>query len=278
MAKKAIKDVLAKEELVQEEVVVKEEPKTTKPLKQEKPIDRWEVKDREYYLLGDHSPVMKLLRSKGIYWFDEEKGYEREIKLTTNQRTVFVDEFKGDAKLEHIIFRDGVLNVPRNKVVLQQLLSLYHPGKGKEYDERNNEAEAQDELFSIEMQLEALNVAKNMDIDQAEAIVRTESGSRVSKMTSKEIKRDLMVFAKNDPYLFLELANDENINIRNIGIKAVEEGILSLSSDQRTFMWGKTKKKIMTVPFDENPYSALTHYFKTDEGLDVYRAVEKRLK
>jgi hypothetical protein len=276
MAKKAIKNVLAKEESVQE-VVVMEKPKTTKPLKQEKPIDRWEVKEREYYLLGDNTPVMKLLRSKGIYWFDEEKGYEREIKLTSNQRTVFVDEFKGDAKLEHIIFRDGVLNVPRNKVVLQQLLSLYHPGKGKDYDERNNEGEAQDELSIIEVQLEALNVAKDMDIDQAEAIVRTEVGSRVSKMSSKEVKRDLMVFAKNDPYLFLELANDDNINVRNIGIKSVEQGILSLSSDQRTFMWGKTKKKIMTVPFDENPYSALVHYFKTDEGLDVYRAIEKRL-
>ena len=276
MAKKAIKNVLAKEEPVQE-VVVMEKPKTTKPLKQEKPIDRWEVKEREYYLLGDNTPVMKLLRSKGIYWFDEEKGYEREIKLTSNQRTVFVDEFKGDAKLEHIIFRDGVLNVPRNKVVLQQLLSLYHPGKGKDYDERNNEGEAQDELSIIEVQLEALNVAKDMNIDQAEAIVRTEVGSRVSKMSSKEVKRDLMVFAKNDPYLFLELANDDNINVRNIGIKSVEQGILSLSSDQRTFMWGKTKKKIMTVPFDENPYSALVHYFKTDEGLDVYRAIEKRL-
>ena len=277
MAKKAIKDVLTNE-LEQEEVVVAEKPKATKIKEQVYTNDKGVYKDRQYYLLGDDTPVMKLLRSKGIYWFDEEKGYEREIKLTTNQRTVFVDEFKGDAKLEHIIFRDGVLNVPKNKVVLQQLLSLFHPGKGRDYDERNNEADAQDELSIIEVQLEALNVAKNMEIDQAEAIVRTEAGSRVSKMSSKEVKRDLMVFAKNDPYLFLELAMDENINIRNVGIKAVEEGILSLSSDQRTFMWGKTKKKIVTVPFDENPYSALVHYFKTDEGVEVYSAVEKRLK
>ena len=277
MAKKAIKDVLAKEP-VQEEVVVVEKPKATKIKEQVNTDNKWDFKDRQYYLLGDNTPVMKLLRSKGIYWFDEEKGYEREIKLTTNQRTVFVDEFKGDAKLEHIIFRDGVLNVPKNKVVLQQLLSLYHPGKGKDYDERNNEADAQDELSTIEVQLEALNIAKNMGIDQAEAIVRTEVGSRVSKMSSKEVKRDLMVFAKNDPYLFLELAMDDNINIRNMGIKAVEEGILSLSSDQRTFMWGKTKKKIVTVPFDENPYSAMAAWFKTDEGLEVYRSIDKKLE
>ena len=52
-----------------------------------------------------------------------------------------------------------------------------------------------------------------MDIDRAEAIVRTDVGSEVTKMTSKEIKRDLMVFARNNPSLFLELANDENLNI-----------------------------------------------------------------
>jgi hypothetical protein len=33
----------------------------------------------------------------------------------------------------------------------------------------------------------------------------------------------------------------------------------------------------MTVPFDENPYSAMAAYFKTDEGVEVFRSVEKNL-
>jgi len=78
--------------------------------------------------------------------------------------------------------------------------------------------------------------------------------------------------------LFLELANDENINIRNIGIKAVENGIIALSNDQRTFKWASNDRKLITVPFDENPYSALAAYFKTDEGIEVYQTIEKRLK
>jgi len=32
------------------------------------------------------------------------------------------------------------------------------------------------------------------------------------------------------------------------------------------------------VPFDENPYSALASYFKTDEGIEIYQTVEKQLK
>ena len=128
----------------------------------------------------------------------------------------------------------------------------------------------------IELEVEALLAAQAMDIDQAEAIVRVESGSQVSKLTSREIKRDLMVFAKENPALFIDLANDENVILRNFAIKAVEAGIIKLAEDQRTFTWATNNKKLITVPFDEHPYSAMAAFFKTDEGLDVYKSIEKK--
>ena len=127
------------------------------------------------------------------------------------------------------------------------------------------------------MELEALNAAKVMPVDQAEAIMRVQSGSKVSELSSKELKRDLLIFARKQPGLFLELANDDNVELRNIGIKATERGLLTLSSDNRTFMYGENKRKIMTVPFDEHPYSALAAFFKTDEGMEVLNVIEKRL-
>jgi hypothetical protein len=32
----------------------------------------------------------------------------------------------------------------------------------------------------------------------------------------------------------------------------------------------------MTVPFDEHPYSAMAAFFKTDEGLEVFKSIEKK--
>ena len=127
------------------------------------------------------------------------------------------------------------------------------------------------------MELEAMNLAKSMDVDEAEAVLRVEFGSEVAKLSSKELKRDLLIFARQRPNLFLNLANDDNVHLRNIGIKATERGILKLSSDQRTFTYGDTERKLMTVPFDEHPYSALASYFKTDEGMEVLQAIEKRI-
>jgi len=238
----------------------------------------WIVKDRVYLLKNGKSPLTYTIKARDIFYFDEELGYERELKYTTNQKTPFVDEFKGDARLAHIVFEDGVLSVPKEKQTLQKLLSLYHPDRNKVYYEFDAEAEAVDELSMIEFEIDALNAAKNMDITNAEAIVRVNVGSVINKMTSQEVKRDLLIFAKNDPVLFLELANDENVAIRNMGLKAVEQNIIKLSEDQRTFKWASNGRKLMTVPFDENPYSALAAWFKTDEGVEVYSTIEKKLK
>ena len=127
------------------------------------------------------------------------------------------------------------------------------------------------------MQVDALTAARSIDIDMAEAIMRVEKGSSVSKMSSKELKRDLLVFARKNPVLFLELASDDNVQLRNFGIKATELGIIKLSADQRNFLWGSNDRPIMTVPFDEHPYTALAHWFKTDEGMEIYANIEKRL-
>ena len=87
----------------------------------------------------------------------------------------------------------------------------------------------------------------------------------------------LLFRARKNPFLFLELVQDENVEFRNFGIKATEAGILKLSKDQRYFMWGSNDRKIMTVPFDEHPYSALAAWFKTDEGMEIYSNIEKQL-
>ena len=270
-----------KEEAVFDTIdIAKSTAKKETPVKTDAKVskDNWEIKDRTYYLRDGLSPLTYTINSRGIYWFDEEKGYERELKYTVNQKTPFVDEFKGDAILGHITFNDGALNVPKEKQTLQKLLSLYHPQKGRLFNEFDPVETAVDELQDIEIEIEALNVAKNLDIDLAEAVLRVEQGNKVSNMTSKEIKRDVLLYAKNNPSLFLELANDDNVQLRNFGIKAVEAGLLKLSADNRTFNWGSNNRKIMTVPFDEHPYSALAAFFKTDEGLEIYKNIEKRLQ
>ena len=227
------------------------------------------------------SPLTFTLASKHsqrhpLMYFDEELGYERELRYATNQVSPFVDEQKGPATLAHIMFKNGVLMIPKSKQSLQKLLSLYHPQRNILYAEQDQVAEAVNELENIELEIEALNLAQQLDLDHSEAILRTELGSSVTKMTSKELKRDLMLLAKSNPALFISLAHDENVELRSFGIRAAEANIIKLSPDQKTFKWAANGKKLMEVPFDEHPYSALASWFKTDEGMAVYKSIEKK--
>jgi len=271
---------MAKKQKIQEvEVPVVETPvvETQKPKKVESKKPTWEIKDRVYYLKSNLKPLSRMIRSANVYWFDEEKGFERELKYCQNQQTPFVDEMKGDQRLSHIIFQNGALYVEKSKTILQKLLSLYHPDKDILYYEYQPAKQAENEIEVLELEADAILAARDMDIEMAEAVMRVEKGSEVSKMSSKELKRDLLVFARNNPALFLELATDDNVQLRNFGIKAVELSIIKLSNDQRNFLWGSNDRPIMTVPFDEHPYTALAHWFKTDEGMEIYSNIEKRL-
>ena len=270
MAKK-MKDVVEETAVVEK---TKKIPEVKKP--------KWEVKDRTYLLKGGKSPLTltipcKHTRKNALLYFDPETQTQRELRYATNQSSPFADEQKGEATLGHVTFKDGTLFVPKQNVALQKLLSLYHPLKNKIYYEFMPAVIAKDELEDINLEIDALNAARTIDIDQAEAIMRVEIGSKVNELSSKEIKRDLLLFAKRNPKLFINLANDENVMLRNLAIRANEANIISLSQDQRTFTWGSTGRKLMNVPFDENPYSAFAAYLKTDEGVEVFKSIEKKL-
>lgn len=243
----------------------------------------WEIKDRVYLVKGRNTPVVcsipsRHTRRKPLLWFDEEKGYARELRYATNQRSPLKDEQQGVATLGRIVLRNGQLNVPKRQQALQLMLSVYHPQRGKLYYEFESEKVADNQVDWIEMELKALNLANDMDIDACEAILRVEKGNMVNKMDSREIKRDVLVMARNNPQVFLELATDDNVHLRNIGIKAVEQGIIALSPDNKYFKWASNGRKLFEVPFEQHPYSSLASWFKTDDGLEVFGAIEKRLK
>ena len=260
---------------------------TSAPIKKkvsvEAKVPQWEVRDRAYFLKDNKQPLVFTIPTrhstkKPLLWFDEDASMQRELRYATNMNSPFVDEQKGEATLGRVVFREGQLFVPKQEVALQKLLSLYHPLRDQLYYEYNPVQESVNELDYIEMEIEALVLAKQLEIEQIEAILRVEYGSKVDTLSSSELKRDILVFAKRNPLLFIELANDDNVELRNIGIKATQQGIIKLSADQRTFTYGETDRKLMSVPFDEHPYSALAAWFKTDEGMEVFMNLEKRLK
>ena len=156
--------------------------------------------------------------------------------------------------------------------------SLYHPQKDLTWYEHQPETVAKNVVDIIELELDALNLVSELEEEALIAILRTEYGSGVSAYTPSQLKRLGFGMAKGNPKLFIELAADEDVQLRNFANMAVELGLVKLDDNNTVFKYASNGRKIFTVPFDQHPYQAFAQYFKTDEGADLYKALEKKMK
>lgn len=244
-------------------------------------LPKLEQKDRVFLLSNDRTPIrymipVKHTGRKPLTYFDG--NLNRALRWATNQVTPFVDEQDGIVTMEPITFENGKLFVPSWNINLQKFL-LIHPGLNKVFYEFDKEKQASESIESIYTELEAQLAAKDMDIEELEGIARVAlPKANVSKLTSSELRRDMIIWAKANPGEFMDLINDENIQLRNLAVRAVEMNILSVGSDNRTVSFSDNKKeKLMVTPFGENVYSALALFFKTDQGLDVMQKITNKL-
>lgn len=243
-------------------------------------VNEFELKDRLYLLKGNETPITFMLQSKHtqnkpLLYFDGRSN--RALRWSDNQMSPFVDEQDGYAICPPIIFENGKLFVPKEQVELQRFLSVYHPANNVKYYEFDAEEVANEEYDLMTIQLDAQVTVKEMSIEDLEAIARVVLKSKVDRMTSSEIRRDMLLYARNNPKELMTLVNDDSLKLRNIAIRAVDMGVLEISNDGRNVSWGDKGGKLITVPFGENVYSALASFFMTDEGMDALANISNKL-
>lgn len=246
----------------------------------------WEVKERIYVLTKKATPITFQLRSRhtdyrSLEWYDKQYGYPRTLRYVTNQTTFFEDEQKEGYKLGAIVFEDGKLKVPATNTTLQQFLALHPDNKangGGSFYEFDPDAEARAALDREMKGFEAVAIAIDMGIEDLEAIARVAyPTSDVDSMTSGEIKRDVVMFAKNKPEKFTEIANNSNIQMRNLASKAIKLGIIKIGDDNCTVKWAVNGKEITKLPFSSDPIETLAVWMKTDKGIEFVEGLVNKI-
>jgi hypothetical protein len=210
-----------------------------------------------------------------LMWFDEKNNINRALRYASNQKSPFEDEQDGNAMIEPIIFEDGFLRVPKNNPVLQQFLH-YHPLNGLIFAEVDKEKDAVAEVDDLNLEIEALVEARQLSIDQIETLTRVMFGKDPSTISTAELKRDLLVFAKNEPREFLNILNDPELKYQAKIRLFFENKLLILRNNDKE-VWFNTstnKKKMLSVPFGEDPFAMVGHYLQTDEGIDSLKMLE----
>ena len=235
------------------------------------------------YKLKIGNPLSYTLASRNhprfpLMWFDEKNNINRALRYCTNQKSPFEDEQDGNFIIEPIIFEDGFLRVPRTNPVLQQFLH-YHPLNGNIFVEVDKEKDAAEEVQDLDLEIEALVEARQLSIEQIETLTRVMFGKDPSIVSTAELKRDILVFAKKDPREFLNILNDPELKFQAKVRLFFENKLLVLRNGDKE-VWFNTatnKKKMLSVPFGEDPYEMVGHFLQSDEGIDSLKMLEATL-
>ena len=211
-------------------------------------------------------------------FFDESSGTNRELRYASNQKSCFVDEQDDNILLTPVIFEDGFLYVPKENQVLQQFLH-YHPLNGKAFVEINKSKDAEEQVVDIMVEADALVEAKSLKLDQLENVSRVLFGTDTSRMSTAELKRDVLVYAKRNPHDFLEVIQDPDLKLQGTVHRLFDEGLLAFRKSQKE-VWYNTKtnkSKMLNVPFGKDGYDLVASFFRSDDGIEVLKHLESLL-
>ncbi len=245
-----------------------------------------EYKTKSYRLKGGQSPLSYMLSSRHssrspLLHFNEETGVNEPLRYARNQKSPFENEQDGNAILEPIVFEDGMLTVNKENQVLQKFLSL-HPSNGFVFEEINKERDAAAELEQVEFELEAQIEAKKItkDTSKLTQICRVLMGNAVENMTTAELKRDILVYAKNNPEDFLDTLNDPMLELMDDVYQFFNLSLLSARNNGKDVYYNlpNNKKKMLTIPFGEDPNFIVASFMKSDDGLEVYKLLKNKIK
>tara|TARA_R100000388_G_scaffold94699_2_gene82861 strand:- start:325 stop:1077 length:753 start_codon:yes stop_codon:yes gene_type:complete len=233
--------------------------------------------DKIYKLTRESAPLSLILASRHtqrfpLLWFDETTGTNKALRYARNQNSPFQDEQDDNAILEPIIFENGFLTVKKENQVLQKFLE-YHPGKGRVYVEVDKAKEATDIVKNLNLEVDALIQARQLKVDEVENIARVIFQKDISTVTTDELRRDILVFAKNQPQDFMLLLKDPALKLNAKIQLFFDKNLLQFRNNNKEVFFNtpSNKKKMLNIPYQEDPFYIIASHFQTDEGLEALK-------
>jgi len=239
--------------------------------------------DKTYKLTRDAAPLSYMLpvrnsRRFPLLWYDEKNNVNRALRYAVNQKSPFEDEQDGNAIIEPVIFEDGLLFVPRTSPALQEFL-FYHPMNGTIFVEVNQAQDAEKELQMMNEEIDAVSEARKLNLDQLETVARVLFGKDVSNISTPELRRDVIIFAKKNPKLFMNSLSNPELEMQSKVQSFFDKKLIQIRGNGKE-VWFNTptnKKKMLGVPFGDDPKVMALSYLQSDEGLDYLKMLENCL-
>jgi len=98
-------------------------------------------------------------------------------------------------------------------------------------------------------------------------------------MSTAELKRDVLVYARRNPKEFLNTLNDPMTNMSATVALMFDKGLLGYRAGKDVhFNLPNNKKRMLTVPYGEDRDYIVASYLQSDEGLETFKLLEPMLE
>ena len=88
------------------------------------------------------------------------------------------------------------------------------------------------------------------------------------------------MYAKESPEDFMETVNDPMLNLYGDVVQFFNNTWLIMKNNGKDvyFNLPKNKNKLLSVPFGEDHYYIVASFFQSDDGVETYKLLSKKLK
>ena len=220
--------------------------------------------------------IVYMLPQSGITIFDDKENRVREIRYCENMSSIYVEQQGDHAKRGAVIFREGVLIVPKEKPQLAEYLDA-HPGN------KANGGSLFYELDKAKKKEQAL--VSEFDVVEAVAAVRDKSISELlpiamayginTDRSPSDIRYDLLSYAKSNPSAFMSTFDSPMVKTAAYIRQATDFQILKKKEDG--YYWFDSNGLIVACPVGQDPVDVMTRFCMTERGASVLMEIKDRL-
>jgi hypothetical protein len=232
-------------------------------------------------------PENFLLKNTDII-YDEETNTERNIRYLEGVSTIYEDEqdHLSDSKKNQrpdIRFSKGFLRVPSNKPTLIKFLK-----NSNMFDKKSNkmsgsraiytmidfEEREEIEVAKTEKKMEAMKMAMEAPVEvfipHAKFLgIKFENGYGVER-SERGIRVDYLSYAEKNAETFIKTYNNPLVKVQYLVSKAMQVGMIDVSTMKGQAVWGDTKKFIAQIPDNKDNLTFLSEFTLTEKGKEFY--------
>lgn len=256
--------------------------------------DQPKREDKVYELIHYHPRSYSLKSGRGkIVLISEFNGKELEypqaIRHCPGEKSIFRDEQSKDAEVVPIVFVKGFFEAKAHEALTQDFLDN-HPKNGVTFKQVDEAADAEDFALLEELRLDAKAAVRKkakekggMEVLKMIVTALTSDETDVSKMPPALIKTTLYDLIDNNVYRFVndegevDIFEDPDIVRGALSTLAFKSGVVTISGNGNSIIWGDNKSVICHVPEGASHDDYFAEFLGTKEGVKVAREVDKRL-